>query len=128
VKEVAGGEHHSLCVTEDGRVFCWGRNDEGQCGVGDLFGKYRKEQAELEAQKAQEVAQEETKDEPNAVASGVESGKKSARKTPSKKAAKEKDLDTIYYFRKPNHVESLQSISRVFAGSNYCYALDGASN
>jgi alpha-tubulin suppressor-like RCC1 family protein len=38
VKEVAGGEHHTLCVTEDGRVFCWGRNDEGQCGVGDLFG------------------------------------------------------------------------------------------
>jgi hypothetical protein len=58
----------------------------------------------------------------------VDGGKKSARKTPTKKAAKEKDLDTIYYFRKPNHVESLDKISRVFAGSNYCYALDSASN
>ena len=25
---IAGGEHHSIAVTSDGRVFCWGRNDE----------------------------------------------------------------------------------------------------
>jgi len=29
VKEVNGGEHHTIAVSEDGRVFCWGRNDEG---------------------------------------------------------------------------------------------------
>lgn len=29
VKEVAGGEHHTLCVTNDMKVYCWGRNDEG---------------------------------------------------------------------------------------------------
>ena len=29
VVEVAGGEHHSIARTNDGLVYCWGRNDEG---------------------------------------------------------------------------------------------------
>jgi regulator of chromosome condensation len=29
IKQIAGGEHHSIACTRDGRVFCWGRNDEG---------------------------------------------------------------------------------------------------
>lgn len=29
---MAGGEHHSIAVTQEGKVYCWGRNDEGQCG------------------------------------------------------------------------------------------------
>ena len=41
--EVAGGEHHTIALTKSGRVYVWGRNDEGECGVGDLFGKYRRE-------------------------------------------------------------------------------------
>ena len=32
VVEIAGGEHHSMARTRDGLVYCWGRNDEGQCG------------------------------------------------------------------------------------------------
>jgi len=35
---LAGGEHHSIAVTGEGKVYCWGRNDEGQCGKGDLYG------------------------------------------------------------------------------------------
>ena len=46
--EVAGGGHHTIALTKSGRVYVWGRNDEGECGVGDLFGKYRREQAILE--------------------------------------------------------------------------------
>ena len=26
---MAGGEHHSIAVTREGKVYCWGRNDEG---------------------------------------------------------------------------------------------------
>ena len=40
VANVDGGEHHTICLTEEGRVYVWGRNDEGQCGVGDLFGNH----------------------------------------------------------------------------------------
>ena len=39
---IAGGEHHSIACTIDGKVYCWGRNDEGQCGQGDLYGAYRR--------------------------------------------------------------------------------------
>jgi alpha-tubulin suppressor-like RCC1 family protein len=59
---VSGGEHHTIALTKSGRVYCWGRNDEGECGVGDLFGKYRREQAILEQQKLEE-AEKKAKDD-----------------------------------------------------------------
>ena len=31
VVEMAGGEHHSIALTAEGQVYCWGKNDEGQC-------------------------------------------------------------------------------------------------
>jgi len=55
VVEVAGGEHHTIALTKSAHVYCWGRNDEGECGVGDLFGKYRREQAQLEQQRLEEA-------------------------------------------------------------------------
>ena len=48
VIQVEGGEHHTIALTEKGQVYVWGRNDEGQGGVGDLFGKYTREQAQIE--------------------------------------------------------------------------------
>ena len=32
---VAGGQYHSAALTNDGRVFTWGRNNRGQLGLGD---------------------------------------------------------------------------------------------
>ena len=43
---MAGGEHHSIAVTREGKVYCWGRNDEGQCARGDLFGRYKRQKAQ----------------------------------------------------------------------------------
>ena len=31
--DISAGEHHSLAVSQDGRVFAWGSNRFGQCGV-----------------------------------------------------------------------------------------------
>jgi alpha-tubulin suppressor-like RCC1 family protein len=33
---VAAGREHSLAVTQDGQLWTWGRNSEGQLGMGDL--------------------------------------------------------------------------------------------
>ena len=55
VKSLEGGEHHTICLTVEGKVYVWGRNDEGEGGVGDLFGKYTREQAEIELKKKQEA-------------------------------------------------------------------------
>lgn len=38
----AGGEEHSIALASDGRVWTFGNNEEGQCGVGDTFGDYKK--------------------------------------------------------------------------------------
>ncbi|XP_039273158.2 putative E3 ubiquitin-protein ligase HERC4 [Styela clava] len=35
IGQVAASGWHSFCVTVSGRVFCWGRNDCGQLGLGD---------------------------------------------------------------------------------------------
>ena len=32
---VACGAEHSVCITDNGRIFSWGSNKEGQLGVGD---------------------------------------------------------------------------------------------
>jgi regulator of chromosome condensation len=39
---IAGGDHHTTALTVEGKVYCWGRNDEGQCGKGDLFGQFKR--------------------------------------------------------------------------------------
>ena len=79
---VSGGEHHTIALTKSGRVYCWGRNDEGECGVGDLFGKYRREQAILEQQKLEEAEKKAKDDAEKAAAdaavaatSGIEESK-----------------------------------------------------
>jgi alpha-tubulin suppressor-like RCC1 family protein len=48
IVEVAGGEHHSTARTNEGLVYCWGRNDEGQLGLGDTYGDWRKKKKEKE--------------------------------------------------------------------------------
>lgn len=53
-----------------------------------------------------------------------------ARRAAKKKAESEPDLNGIYFFRRPNLLSGLEGkkISKVFAGSNFCYALDESSN
>ena len=53
--QLEGGERHTIAYTEDGQVYVWGRNDEGQGGVGDLFGNYTREQVALELKKKEEA-------------------------------------------------------------------------
>ena len=36
VRQVAAGNEFACAVTWDGRLFCWGRNDFGQCGAGPV--------------------------------------------------------------------------------------------
>jgi alpha-tubulin suppressor-like RCC1 family protein len=56
---MAGGEHHSIAVTGEGKVYCWGRNDEGQCGKGDLYGQHKRKRAQEEYEKMMKKMEEE---------------------------------------------------------------------
>ena len=56
--QVGGGEHHSFALTKDGEVYLWGRNDEGQGGIGDVYGKWRREKAQAEYEKLMKEEEE----------------------------------------------------------------------
>jgi alpha-tubulin suppressor-like RCC1 family protein len=86
---MAGGEHHTIAVSDDGRVFCWGRNDEGQCGRGDLFGQYKRKKAQeeyerlmKEEEEKQKKAEEDKKVEEEKKAAAVEEEKKEGEEAP----------------------------------------------
>jgi alpha-tubulin suppressor-like RCC1 family protein len=73
VVEIAGGEHHSIARTKDGVVYCWGKNDEGQCGLGDTFGDYNKQK------KAEEMERLLKEEEEKKVAEAEEKAKEAAQ-------------------------------------------------
>jgi alpha-tubulin suppressor-like RCC1 family protein len=37
IVDAAMGVHHTLLLTQDSQIFAWGRNDDGQLGLGDLI-------------------------------------------------------------------------------------------
>lgn len=120
---VEGGEHHTICCTDQGRVYCWGRNDESQCGAGDLYDPYKREEQRQKAEAEAKIL-EESKEKPEEEIPLTQSAQKSRKK--KQPLEKEPDLDGIAYFLRPKLVEGLlvdKSVSRVAAGSNYCYAL-----
>lgn len=41
VQSLAAGDEHVVVLARDGRVFAWGRNDQGQIGVGDNVDRYQ---------------------------------------------------------------------------------------
>jgi len=140
VMQVEGGEHHTVCVTNKGKVYCWGRNDESQCGAGDLFEPYKRQ----EALKAHEKMMAEQSQQPAAKLQEAEDTKGDsgeAKEKPAKKTSRkvkqssqkddEPDLDGIGYFLRPHLVQGElvdKVVTSVAAGSNYCYALVRSSN
>jgi len=55
IKDVQGGEHHSVALTKDGKVYTWGRSDSHQLGLG-YVDEPKKEQKDADQQKAEEDA------------------------------------------------------------------------
>ncbi|GAA95104.1 uncharacterized protein L969DRAFT_64913 [Mixia osmundae IAM 14324] len=57
VVAMSGGEHHSLFLLDDGRVFACGRCDDGQCGLSDAHeAMINANQRQIDAKAAQEAA------------------------------------------------------------------------
>ncbi|KAK2962772.1 hypothetical protein BLNAU_2205 [Blattamonas nauphoetae] len=40
IKSIASGIHHTVCVSDNNRVFAWGLNTNGQLGLGDTITRY----------------------------------------------------------------------------------------
>jgi alpha-tubulin suppressor-like RCC1 family protein len=89
---LAGGEHHSIAVTAEGKVFCFGRNDEGQCGRGDLYGQYKRRKAQEEYEKLMKQMEEEEarkKEEAEAAAKRAAEGDNAAGEQEEEKKGEE---------------------------------------
>ena len=48
-REVAGGDNHACALADTGTVHCWGRNTEGQLGLGDRENRTERSAVELPA-------------------------------------------------------------------------------
>ncbi|XP_045583192.1 regulator of chromosome condensation [Procambarus clarkii] len=57
-KQISGGQHHSLALTDDGTAYCMGRREYGRLGLGELQHDIKKPTAitTLEGQKAISVS------------------------------------------------------------------------
>ena len=68
VVQIVGGEHHTVVLFKSGCIYCFGRNDEGQIGIGDIYGEYRRKKAEEKKLKEeQEQAAKEQKEKEEAM-------------------------------------------------------------
>ena len=52
---LTGGEHHTIGLMKSGCVYCFGNNEEGQIGLGDLFGDFYRKKREREAEELQKL-------------------------------------------------------------------------
>lgn len=125
VVSMAGGEHHTIAHTRDGVVYCFGRNDEGQIGLGDLYGEYRKNKKIEQAAEAEREAEAKRKAEEEAANAPAEEQKpeeahaaqEAAEEVPKKRGArkvkkeeekpKDDELKYIGYFYRPHAVTDL---------------------
>ncbi len=98
IKNITGGEHHTIVLTTNGEIYGFGKNDEGQLGLGEDF-QFEDEEEEKEEEKGE--ADKEGKME-------EEKPKKEERSTQ----------------RIPNPIKiKVDNIEKIFSGSNYNYAV-----
>lgn len=81
VKKITGGEHHTIALLESGEVYAFGRDDDGQLGLGEDF----KEEREPEEEKP--------KKQPKPAKKSEKKSEKKKGKGSSKSKAKEGDKE-----------------------------------
>mmetsp|Transcript_49913 Transcript_49913/g.57474 ORF Transcript_49913/g.57474 Transcript_49913/m.57474 type:complete len:656 (-) Transcript_49913:138-2105(-) len=82
VKKITGGEHHTIALLENGDVYSFGRDDDGQCGLGEDF----KEEREMEEEKPKKPAKKPSEKKAKGSAKGKGSKKKEEGENGEKKA------------------------------------------
>lgn len=102
IKYATGGDHHSIVLAENGDVYAWGRNDEGQCGM-------KNEKKEILEKLAEPV------DEENSAKEATEE-------------AEEDSAESAFSILRPKKIEKLslkedEAINRIFSSMNFNYAL-----
>lgn len=133
IKKVCGGAHHSLALTADGHIYSWGKNEDGQLGIGDTYSEYANkkkqeimdidvEERKLTSESDKLIKEAKEKGDTAGVKKLTASHKKSLKKL-SVKRDKEEDIEEILYFTTPQKVDDLSDIFYIDSGATYNYAI-----
>lgn len=133
IRTICGGAQHSIALTYDGKVYTWGKNEEGQLGIGDTYSKFSREKQEeyMKLNDEERKLKEETdklireakeKGDKKEVRKLTTSHKKSIKKLTALKEGNE-DVENILYFTTPQLVNGLSNIFFINCGSTYNYAI-----
>lgn len=141
-----------MCLLEDGSVYVWGKNDEGQVGLGNTYTEVKKKHLEevqkweeerrvrLEEKRKQKEAEEKSKQEEEekkkkeAEEAGeeIKPKKKSyyvkvARPDPDEDAQPpeltEAEQTETLFFPRPKKLEGLPKIKQIACGTTFSYAV-----
>ena len=122
-----------MALTHDGEVYSWGKNEEGQLGVGDTYTEFQKkknqeynditmEEMKLEQEFKNAIKDAKEKDDKAEIKKLTATHKKSVKKFSQLKNAKE-DVEGLLYFPIPQKIESLSGIIYIDSGKTYNYAI-----
>jgi hypothetical protein len=133
IKKISGGAQHAIALTEAGEVYSWGKNEEGQLGIGDTYTEYSRKnmedrmQIDDEERKANEEILKlfklaEEKDDKDEIRKLRASKKQSAKKY-SRMKDKEDSVEDVLYFTRPQKIPGLSNIHFIESGATYNYAI-----
>lgn len=108
IKDIRGGEHHTILLTAEGQLYGFGKNDEGQIGAGDIVAR-REEEKKAAAEAAKEEGEKE----------------KMVDEADEKKEVKEEKEEEFNKERITKPIKlSLKNVDKIFSGTNFNYAID----
>lgn len=126
IKDIRGGEHHTILLTAEGQLYGFGKNDEGQIGAGaaNLKAKWEEERrvAAAAAAAAAEAEAAKKKEEEKEKEKMVDEADEKKEKKDEVKEEKEEVFNTERV-KDPTKL-SLNNVEKIFVGSHYNYAID----
>jgi regulator of chromosome condensation len=142
IKNITGGEHHTIAVDDKGDVYAWGKNDDGQLGLGENY--VQPESETNGASKEDEVAaaadnntmevEKEPVDTNAPLSQDIAAGKSQdqagtvrADQDPFLMEQMRAKLDKLFKkVTKPTLV-ALTDIKKIYSGQNYNYAINNSN-
>lgn len=133
IKMISGGAHHAIALTTSGDVYSWGKNEDGQLGIGDTYSEFSRKKAlermdiEDEERKAMTeinklIKEAEAKNDKAEVKKHKAEAKKSVKKY-TKIKEEEESAENVLYFTRPQKIPGLSNVFYIDSGATYNYAI-----